>query len=198
MAPAAPPGKRRCWCLKVLSVWCWISSLALIDGRGPGFPPAGGGEEFRAFFGRGTIKLKSACREPDLSLSGLEPVPLSKIGIRLLTSLGINGKNRNPLAYLRNAGSYFSSTYCRPDTKKNLFWLWEHSLEGFRWVHSMSKIGLHSAASGWNSQRTEANLKMVPIQPVLIFAGSYCVDISFPRVRAKLCVFFLGGGPNPY
>ena len=31
-----------------------------------------------------TIKLKSesACREPDLSLSGLDPVPLSKIGTR--------------------------------------------------------------------------------------------------------------------
>ena len=30
-----------------------------------------------------TIKLKSACREPDLSLSGLDPVPLSKIGTHL-------------------------------------------------------------------------------------------------------------------
>jgi len=43
-----------------------------------------------------TIKLKSACREPDLSLSGLDPVPLSKIGTRLLASLGSKGKNRNP------------------------------------------------------------------------------------------------------
>ena len=53
-----------------------------------------------------TIKLKSACREPNLSLSGLDPVPLSKIRIRLLASLGIKGKNRNPLACLSNAGSY--------------------------------------------------------------------------------------------
>ena len=34
-----------------------------------------------------TIKLKSACREPDLSLSGFDPVPLSKIGTHLLASL---------------------------------------------------------------------------------------------------------------
>ena len=33
-----------------------------------------------------TIKLKSACREPDLSLSGLDPVPLSKIGTHLFAS----------------------------------------------------------------------------------------------------------------
>ena len=35
-----------------------------------------------------TIKLKSACRKPpaDLSLSGLDPVPLSKIGTLLLAS----------------------------------------------------------------------------------------------------------------
>ena len=32
------------------------------------------------------------------ALSGLDPVPLSKIGTRLLASLGIKGKNRNPLA----------------------------------------------------------------------------------------------------
>ena len=34
-----------------------------------------------------TIKLKSACRKPDLSLSGLDPVPLSKIGTHLLAFL---------------------------------------------------------------------------------------------------------------
>ena len=33
-----------------------------------------------------TIKLKSACREQDLSLSGLDPVPRSKIGTLLLAS----------------------------------------------------------------------------------------------------------------
>ena len=35
-----------------------------------------------------TIKLKLACRESDLGLSGLDPlaVPLSKIGTRLLAS----------------------------------------------------------------------------------------------------------------
>ena len=59
-----------------------------------------------------TIKLKSACREPDLSLSGLDPVPLSKIGTRLLASLGSKGKNRNSLACLRNAGSYSAESYC--------------------------------------------------------------------------------------
>jgi len=37
----------------------------------------------------------TACRESDLSLSGLDPVPLSKIGTRLLASLGSKGKNRN-------------------------------------------------------------------------------------------------------
>jgi hypothetical protein len=59
-----------------------------------------------------TINLKSACREPDLSISGSDPVPLSKIGTRLLASLGNKGKNRNPLACLRNAGSYSGMTYC--------------------------------------------------------------------------------------
>ena len=58
------------------------------------------------------VSLQSACREPDLSLAGLDPVPLSKIGTRLLASLGSKGKNRNPLACLRNAGSYSGMTYC--------------------------------------------------------------------------------------
>ena len=62
--------------------------------------------------GSAAIKLKSACRKPDLSLSGLDPVPLLKIGTRLLASLGSKGKNRNSLACLRNAGSYFVVTYC--------------------------------------------------------------------------------------
>ena len=59
-----------------------------------------------------TIKLKSACREPDLSLSGLDPVPLSKIGTHfvrhLLASLGSKGKVRTSLA----AGSHFAIAYC--------------------------------------------------------------------------------------
>ena len=59
-----------------------------------------------------TIKLKSACRKPDLSLAGLDPVPLSKIGIRLLASLGSKGENRNSRACLRNAGSYLAESYC--------------------------------------------------------------------------------------
>ena len=66
-----------------------------------------------------TIKLKSACREPDLSLSGLDPVPLSKMETRLLASLGSKGKNRNSLTCLRNAGFYSAVTYCtssQPDT----------------------------------------------------------------------------------
>jgi len=46
------------------------------------------------------------------SLSGLDPVPLSKTGTRLLASLGSKGKNRNSLAYLRNAGSYSAQSYC--------------------------------------------------------------------------------------
>jgi len=58
-----------------------------------------------------TIKLKSACRKPDLSLSGLDPVPLSKMGSCLLASLGSKGKNRNSLACLRNAGFHFAVKY---------------------------------------------------------------------------------------
>ena len=42
----------------------------------------------------------------------MDPVPLSKIGTHLLASLGSKGKNRNPLACLRNAGSYFGVSYC--------------------------------------------------------------------------------------
>ena len=37
---------------------------------------------------------------------------LSKIGTHLLASSDIIEKNRNPLACLRNAGSYFAVTYC--------------------------------------------------------------------------------------
>ena len=59
-----------------------------------------------------TIKLKSACRKPDLSLSGLDPVSLSKIETHLLASLGSTGKNRNSLACLRNAGFHFAESYC--------------------------------------------------------------------------------------
>ena len=58
-------------------------------------------------------KLKSACRKPDLSLSGLDPVPLSKMGTHLLASLGSKGKNRNSLACLRNAGSHSRSRTVR-------------------------------------------------------------------------------------
>ena len=59
-----------------------------------------------------TIKLKSACRKPDLSLSGLDPVSLSKIETHLLASLGSKGKNRNSLACLRNAGFHSAESYC--------------------------------------------------------------------------------------
>ena len=51
-----------------------------------------------------TIKFKSVRREPDLSISDLDPVPLSKIETHLLAFLGSKGKNRNSLACLRNAG----------------------------------------------------------------------------------------------
>ena len=60
-----------------------------------------------------TIKLKSACREPDLSLAGLDPVPLSKIGTLLLASLGRKGKNRNSLTWIRNAGFYSAANFRR-------------------------------------------------------------------------------------
>ena len=59
-----------------------------------------------------TIKLKSAFREPDLSLWGSDPVPLSKIGTHLLASLGTKGRNGNSLACLRNAGSHSAESYC--------------------------------------------------------------------------------------
>ena len=42
----------------------------------------------------------------------MDPVALSKIGTRLLTSLGRKGKNRNSVACLRIAGSYFAGRYC--------------------------------------------------------------------------------------
>src|SRR6056300_1683319 len=61
-----------------------------------------------------TIKFKSAHREPDLSILGLDPVSLSKIETHLLASLGSKGKNRNSLACLRNAGFYSAVTYCTP------------------------------------------------------------------------------------
>ena len=59
-----------------------------------------------------TIKLKSACRKPDLSLSGSDPVSLSKMETDLLASLGSKGKIRNSLACLRNAGFHSAVTYC--------------------------------------------------------------------------------------
>ena len=59
-----------------------------------------------------TIKLRSACRKPYLSLSGSDPVPLSKVGTHLLASMGSKGKNRNSLACLRNADSHSAVTYC--------------------------------------------------------------------------------------
>ena len=44
-----------------------------------------------------TIKLKSACREPDMSLVGLDPVPLSKIGACVFAFMGGKGENRTLL-----------------------------------------------------------------------------------------------------
>jgi hypothetical protein len=62
-------------------------------------------------------KNRSACREPDLSLSGLDPVPLSKIGTpsRLLASLGIKGKNGN-LLVASGMPVPTTITYCTPVT----------------------------------------------------------------------------------
>ena len=60
------------------------------------------------------MKLKSACREPDLSLEGVDPVSLSKIETHLLASLGSTGKKRKSLACLRNACFHFAESYCTP------------------------------------------------------------------------------------
>ena len=59
-----------------------------------------------------TIKLKSACRELDLSLSGLDPVPRSKVGTRLLASWVAKGKI-GTLLLASNAGSYSAQSYCK-------------------------------------------------------------------------------------
>ena len=48
-----------------------------------------------------------------MRLSGLDPVPLSKMGTHLLASLGSKGEKRNSLACLKNAGSHSAVTYCR-------------------------------------------------------------------------------------
>jgi hypothetical protein len=42
----------------------------------------------------------------------LDPVPLSKMETHLLASQGSKGKNRNPLACLRNASFHSAVTYC--------------------------------------------------------------------------------------
>jgi len=52
------------------------------------------------------VPIKSQVEALSLSLSLSLSVPLSKIGTRLLASLGSKEKNRNSLACLRNAGSY--------------------------------------------------------------------------------------------
>ena len=39
---------------------------------------------------------------------------IAKIGTHSLVSLGSKGENRNPLACLRNAGSYSAESYCVP------------------------------------------------------------------------------------
>ena len=51
------------------------------------------------------LQLHKPCRDAKQALS--------KIGTRLLASLGSKGKTRNSLAWLRNAGSYFAETYCK-------------------------------------------------------------------------------------
>jgi len=56
------------------------------------------------------VSLQGTGFEP-LGPAGLDPIPLSKIGTRLLASLGIKGKNRKSLACLRNAGSYSGVSY---------------------------------------------------------------------------------------
>ena len=73
-------------------------------------------------FGVDTIKLKSARREPDLSLSGLDPVPLSKIGTRLLGRKGKNGTKE--LSCLLQKCRFLSRTvshhsYCKSPLGRN-------------------------------------------------------------------------------
>ena len=46
---------------------------------------------------------------------------LSKIGTHFLASSDIMEKNRNSLAWLRNAGSYFAMTYCMPSLEEPAF-----------------------------------------------------------------------------
>ena len=51
------------------------------------------------------------------SFVDLDPVPLSKVGTHLLASQGSIGKDMNSLtflSFLRNASSYFATTYCMP------------------------------------------------------------------------------------
>ena len=70
MAPEAPHGKRR----------CWISSLDLIDGRGPGFPRPAEAKKFGPFFPPQNILYvcvyegDSVCQCPPCSIS--ESIPL--------------------------------------------------------------------------------------------------------------------------
>ena len=59
-----------------------------------------------------TIDFKSDGGEPNLSISGLDPVPLSKIETHLLASLGSKGKMRNSLACLRNSEFHSAESYC--------------------------------------------------------------------------------------
>ena len=62
-----------------------------------------------------TIKIKSACREPDLILSelrGLGPSSPVKNQNSLACLPGQHMKNRNSLTWLTNAGSYFAIKYC--------------------------------------------------------------------------------------
>ena len=61
-----------------------------------------------------SIRPKSICRGPVRASVGLDLVPLSKTSTHLLASSDIMEKNRNSLACLRNAGSYFAESYCIP------------------------------------------------------------------------------------
>ena len=96
------------WVLPTLSV-CPTSILSLIK-SGQNLELASGNCESRD--NEKSWSLRADARRRITLFSGLDPVPLSKIGSRFLASMGTKGKNRNSLVCLRNASSYSVESYC--------------------------------------------------------------------------------------
>ena len=76
--------------------------------------------------GKVSITSLSSKAQALLQAAGSEPssfvlVPLSKIETLLLASLGGKGKNRYPLACLRNAGFHSADSYCMLFAMRNRF-----------------------------------------------------------------------------